>query len=201
MSVSKDGSLSVTAVARRNQIVTATTEVIAQVGFGQASFARIAEQAGLSSTRLISYHFAGKDELIEAVTEDVIDSIGAYMERRVGAESSAAGMLRAYILGMAEFTEIHRPRMKALLEIFLGGGLHYDAGTDRAVVGNVEAILRQGQASGEFRDFDPRVMATAIQRAVEGLPFLLDSVPDLDCAAYGRELVTLFELGTRRGPG
>jgi len=41
------------------------------------------------------------------------------------------------------------------------------------------------------------VVATAVQRAVEGLPFLLESVPDLDCAAYGRELVTLFDLGTR----
>jgi len=28
----------------------------------------------------------------------------------------------------------------------------------------------------------------------------LESLPDLDCAAYGRELVTLFELGTRRSP-
>lgn len=94
----------------------------------------------------------------------------------------------------------HRARMKALLEIFLGGGLRYDAGTEQSVVGYVEAILRQGQADGEFREFDPRVVATAVQRAVEGLPFLLESVPDLDCAAYGQELVILFELGTRRSP-
>ena len=109
-------------------------------------------------------------------------------------------MLRAYIEGMVEFTATHRARMKALLEIFLGGGLHYDAGTERSVVGHVEAILRQGQADGEFREFDARVVATAVQRAVEGLPFLLESLPDLDCTAYGRELVTLFELGTLRSP-
>lgn len=193
-------SRSVTATARRSQIVTATIDVIAEAGFRQASFARIAERAGLSSTRLISYHFAGKDELIAAVAEDVIASVGAHMAQRVGAESNATGMLRAYIEGMVEFTVAHRARMKALLEIFLGGALHYDAGTEQAVVGHVEAILSQGQADGEFRDFDPRVVATAVQRAVEGLPFLLESVPDLDCAAYGRELVTLFELGTRRSP-
>jgi len=190
----------VTANARRAQIVTATIEVIAELGFGQASFARIAERAGLSSTRLISYHFVGKDELLTAVAEDVIASLGAYMAQRVGAESSAAGMLRAYIEGMVEFTVNHRARMKALLEIFLAGGMHYDAGTEQTVIGHVEAILRHGQADGEFRDFDPRVVATAVQRAVEGLPFLLESVPALDCAAYGRELVTLFELGTRRSP-
>lgn len=180
--------------------MTATIDVIAEVGLGQVSFARIGERAGLSSTRLISYHFAGKDELITAVTEDVVASIGEYMAQRVGAQASAAGMLRAYIEGMVEFTVTHRARMKALLEIFLGGALHYDAGTEQTVVGHVEAILRRGQADGEFREFDPRVIATAVQRAVEGLPFLLESVPDLDCAAYSRELVTLFELGTRRSP-
>lgn len=189
-----------TATARRAQIVTATIDVIAEVGFGQASFSRIAERAGLSSTRLISYHFAGKDELITAVAEDVVASIGDYMAHRVGAEPRAAGMLRAYIEGMVAFTVTHRARMKALLEIFLGGALHYDAAAEQSVVGHVEALLRRGQADGEFRDFDPRVVATAVQRAVEGLPFLLESVPDLDCAAYGRELVTLFELGTRRSP-
>ncbi|MDQ2729025.1 MAG: TetR/AcrR family transcriptional regulator [Actinomycetota bacterium] len=187
-----------TAKARRSQIVTATIDVIAELGYGQASFSRIAERAGLSSTRLISYHFAGKDELITAVAEDVVASIADYMAQRVGAETSAAGMLQAYIEGMVEFTVNHRARMKALLEIFLGGAMHYDADTEQTVIGHLEAILRQGQADGEFRDFDPRVVATAVQRSVEGLPFLLESIPDLDCAAYGRELVTLFQLGTQR---
>ena len=187
-----------TAVARRAQIVNATIDVIAEAGFGQASFARIASRAGLSSTRLISYHFADKDELIAAVAEDVIASLGNHIAQRLEGESTAARMLRAYIEGMVEFTVNHRARMKALLEIFLGGGLHYDASADQTVVGHVEAILRRGQADGEFRDFDSRVVATAVQRSVEGLPFLLESIPDLDCAAFGRELVTLFDLGTRR---
>jgi AcrR family transcriptional regulator len=189
---------SVTATARRAQIVTATIDVIGEIGYAQTSFARIAERAGLSSTRLISYHFAGKDELIAAVAEDVIASLGQYMSQRLGPETSAAGKLRSYIEGTVEFTLDHRARMKALLEIFLGGALHYDATTERAVVGHVEAILRQGQADGEFRDFDPRVVATAVQRAVEGLLFLLESTPDLDCATYASELVELFERGTRR---
>ncbi|MDQ6656866.1 MAG: TetR/AcrR family transcriptional regulator, partial [Actinomycetota bacterium] len=147
-----------------------------------------------------SYHFAGKDELISAVAEQVIAWMGEYMEQRVSAETSAAGMLRAYIEGIVAFTVTHRARMKALLEIFLAGALQRDADAEQTAVSHVEAILRQGQADGEFREFDPRVMATVVQRAVEGLPFLLESVPDLDRAAYGRELVTLFELGTRLGP-
>jgi AcrR family transcriptional regulator len=188
---------SVTATARRAQIVAATVDVIADVGYGKTSFSRIAERAGLSSTRLISYHFAGKDELIAAVAQDVVASIGRFTAQRVAAETSAAGMLRAYIEGTVESIATHRAPMKALLEIFLASGLRHDPATDQAVVGHVEAILRQGQAAGEFRDFDPRVMGAAVQRAAEGLPLLLEATPDLDCGAFTRELMTLFDLGTR----
>ncbi len=189
---------SVTANARRAQIVAATIEVIAEVGYPQTSFARIAQRAGLSSTRLISYHFAGKDDLIAAVAGDVIGAIGHFMAERLAVVSGPAEMLRAYIEGTVEFISSHRQPMKALLEIFLGGGFHYDATTDLTIISPLENILRQGQTDGLFRDFDPTIMATVVQRAVDGLPFLLESVPDLDCQRYSRELVTLFELGTAR---
>jgi AcrR family transcriptional regulator len=188
---------SVAAEARRTQILGATIEVLASAGYRQTSFARIAERAGLSSTRLISYHFAGKDELITAVAADVMGSIATFMEQRLRGLTGAAELLRAYIEGVVAFVAANRARMKALLEILLNGALPYDAGTDRAVVGHVEAILRHGQASGEFRDFDPLVVGTAVQRAVDGLPLLLQANPDLDCEAYAAELVTLFELGIR----
>jgi AcrR family transcriptional regulator len=198
MSVTPVGTArSVTALARRSQIVAATIEVIAEVGYGQASFVRIAERAGLSSTRLISYHFASKDELIAAVAEQVMTSIGRHVTKRVAEATDSAGRLRAYIEGTAEFTAAHRAPMKALMGIFLGGGLNFDAEDDQEVVGHVESILRQGQTDGEFRSFDARMVATFVQRAVDGLPFLLESVPDLDCAAYAREMVDLFDLGIR----
>jgi AcrR family transcriptional regulator len=187
----------VTSTARRAQIVAATIEVIADLGYRQATFTRIAERAGLSSTRLISYHFASKEELVGAVAADVIGDLSRSMSRRVGAESSAAAKLRAYIEGTVEFIAANRSGMKALLQVFLNGGFPYDGETDQVVVGHVETILVQGQRDGEFRAFDPRAVATAVQRAVEGLPFLLEVDPDLDCAAFAGELVTLFELGTR----
>ena len=39
-------------------------EVLAELGYAQTSFARIAERAGISKS-VISYHFAGKDELLD----------------------------------------------------------------------------------------------------------------------------------------
>ena len=63
-----------------------------------------------------------------------------------------------------------------------------------------EEMLRAGQAAGEFREFDVRVMAAVIQRAVDGVPFLLETHPDLDLGAYAGELVTTFTLATRSAP-
>lgn len=189
---------SVTGTARRQQIVAATVEIIGDCGYGQTSFARIAEHAGLSSTRLISYHFKSKSELIAATAEQIIATISAFMAAQMDGQRTATGLLRTYIEATCEFTATHRSQMKALLEIVLGGGIADLPDTDQPAIGHVEQILLQGQAAGEFREFDARVVATAVQRAVEGLPFLLESTPDLDCAAYGHELATLFDLGTRR---
>jgi AcrR family transcriptional regulator len=190
----------VTEQARRAQIVTAAITVIAENGYGHASFARIAEQADLSSTGLISYHFASRAELMEQVAGRVIAEITTFMGERMAGAAGAADALRRYIDGNVAFVETHRAEMKALLEIFLGGAFDYDAGQDRAAKSPVEQILRAGQASGEFRAFDVTVMATMIQRAVDGLPFLLADDPDFDTRTYAGEVITAFELATRVAP-
>lgn len=196
------GNRSFTATARRAQIVAATIETIAELGYAQTSFARIAERAGLSSTRLISYHFAGKRELIEQVLGELYTEIGEFMAARLAGRTSARDLLLGYIEGNVEFIAGHRTQMKALLGIFLAGGLDYDPKSSELVVLDpVERILRQGQESGEFRDFDPRVVAASVQRSVDGIPMLLEARPDLDLDACAAELCTLFDLATRNDPG
>jgi AcrR family transcriptional regulator len=192
---------SFTAQQRRAQIVQAAIETIAELGYGQASFARIAQRAGLSSTRLISYHFAGRKELIEQVVVELYREIGDFMAERVRGQPSAAGALRAYIEGYVDFVAHHRLQMKALLSIFLSGGLDYDPAEDEPVVlSPVERILQDGQHAGEFRDFDVRVVSTSVQRSLDGIPMMLESHPDLDLDSCARELVTLFDLALRKQP-
>jgi AcrR family transcriptional regulator len=179
--------------------VRAAIAVIAEAGYQGATFAQIARRAGLSSTGLISYHFDGRDELISEVVTGILTNLGAHMEQRMASVSGAADALRTYIEANAEFTASHRDEMKALLAIFLGGGFPYDATNEQAVVSPIAGILRWGQDSGEFRAFDPKVMATLVQRAVDGLPFLLDADPDVDPVAYGAEVATTFDIATRAG--
>ncbi|MBJ7610560.1 MAG: TetR family transcriptional regulator [Candidatus Dormibacteraeota bacterium] len=175
----------------------AAIATIAEVGYRNASFARIAKRAGLSSTGLISYHFTSRDELIQQVVAEVVGAIGRFMAERVARADGAAEALRAYIEGNVEFIGAHRAEMKALLEIFMNGGFVYDNTTEQAVVSPIENILRAGQDSGQFRPFDPMVMATLIQRAVDGLPFLLAAKPSIDLQSYATEVATVFDLATR----
>lgn len=192
-----DQGRTITEQARRSQIVAAAIEVIAEDGYRNASFAAIARRAGLSSTGLISYHFAGKSDLMAQVAQEVIVAIGQHMTARMAGAASAADALETYIRASVEFVATRRRPMKALLEIFLNGGFRYEPGTDLVVLSPVEDILRTGQRAGEFRAFDPRVMAAVIQRAIDGLPFLLETHPDLDLDSYASELVTTFGLATR----
>jgi AcrR family transcriptional regulator len=186
-----------TEAARRAQIIAAAIETLAEVGYARASFAQIARRAGLSSTGLISYHFAAKSELIGEVVRHVVGQMGQFMAGQMAAASGPRDALRIYIEGNCAFIADHPAEMKALLEIFVSGGFDYGAGDERKVVSPLEGILRAGQEAAEFRDFDVTVMATLIQRAVDGLPFLLAVSPDQDIAAYAREFGTAFDLATR----
>jgi AcrR family transcriptional regulator len=183
--------------ARRAQIVAAAVDTIADLGYRQASFAQIARRAGLSSTGLISYHFAGKSDLMTQVAAGIFAAAGAHMASRMAGAVTAATALETYIRASVEFVAGHRRQMKAVLEIFMNGGIRYEPGTELVVLSPVEGILRSGQEAGEFRDFDPRVMAAVIQRAIDGLPFLLETHPDISLDAYAGELATTFALATR----
>ena len=177
----------------------ATIAVVAEEGFARASFARIAERAGLSSTRLISYHFAGKDELVAALVEHVVAGIGAHVGPLVAQQDTARGRLRAYVEGVVGYADTHRAPMAALLQVVTSGA--WASGTPApSDVSHLERILREGQARGEMRDFDPYVVASTVQRAVEAVPFLLQADPCLDCTAYAAELVELFDRATRADP-
>jgi AcrR family transcriptional regulator len=186
-----------TETARRAQIVEAAIQTINEVGYARTSFAKIAAQAGLSSTGVISYHFADKGDLIAEVVAQVYGAMGECMSTQMVEAASPSDALRTYIESSIGYIGTHWVEVKATLEIFMGGGMSWDASSEESVVSPIEGILRAGQASGEFRPFDPKVMATVIQRAIDGLPFLFAADAGLDAGSYATEIVTLFTLATR----
>ncbi|MGC4108201.1 MAG: TetR/AcrR family transcriptional regulator [Thermomicrobiales bacterium] len=187
----------ITEAARRAQIVEAAIAVIATDGFPQASFARIAKQAGLSSTGLISYHFTGKQDLMTATAETIIADIGAAMTAWMAERAtSPRTALVAYIEGLIRYMQTHGSRMRALSSIFLHGGLAWNDEDQQSAQGGIADVLRWGQETGDFRSFDIDVMATTIQRSLDGIPFLQLAQPDLDLTHYAAELVATFTRAT-----
>ncbi|MGH8934467.1 MAG: TetR/AcrR family transcriptional regulator [Egibacteraceae bacterium] len=187
--------------ARRAQIIEAAIETVAAVGYGQASLARIARHAGISKS-VISYHFAGKGELLEQVVTQVIEDWGTFMQPLLDAETTAAGRLRTYIRSRLAYMESHAIRLAAVAEIIVNhrdiDGTPHFAETDAEPVPELIEIMRGGQRDGELRDFDPRVLAVTVTQAIDGAltQWMEDSTVDL--AAYADELITVFELATRR---
>jgi AcrR family transcriptional regulator len=194
------GELTFTEAARRRQIVAAAIETIAELGYARASFAQIAKRAGLSSPGLISYHFAGKDDLIGQVVADIYATGGAVVRPHGEDAATASDRLRSYVEGSIAFYDTHRAHMKALVQILLG---HPEARSrwvdapNAAELDAVEELLTRGQRDGEFREFPPRIVAVIIRQLLSGALQHLLTEPDLDLAGYTRELVAVCEHAVR----
>jgi AcrR family transcriptional regulator len=186
--------------ARRAQIGAAAIDTIDDVGYAGASFARIAERVGISRG-LISYHFAGKDDLIKQVVHEAAEEAKAYIRPRIIAESTGPGMLRAYIESNLAFMRDHRNNVVAMVEIARSAEGRRTFYTDTDVVNAVDALehgLSGFQTVGQLRpDFDPHVMAIAIRAAIEAASPRLALDPEFDIDNYSREIATIFNLATR----
>jgi len=187
--------------ARRAQIIECAIDAIAELGYAKASLAEIAKRAGVSKG-VISYHFAGKRELIQQVVATVRATAVAEMLPRVLAEQSASRMLRAYIDSNLEFLAAHHNQILTLMSIAVSASSD-DEPVDLApsfelAVAELENLLRYGQERGEFREFSTRVMAVALRNAIDGLAPMLSADPNLDLKTYANELATLFDLATRK---
>lgn len=193
---------SVTEVARRAQIIDATIEVIDEHGYAGATFARIKERAGLSSTRLITYHFTNKAALMQAVLGTVIGIKDGFLAERTPAAADRAGMLRAYIESEVAFLRAHSQCVRVFVE-FAAAGSDRDGWEMSAPVladlrtGRLGRQLRQGQTEGAFGEFDPEVLAMAIADAIDGVAAALVRDPELDVERHGAELATLFERASQ----
>jgi len=187
--------------ARRAQIMAAAIDTIAELGYGQASLARIAKTAG-TSKGVILYHFGGKDDLIREVVSELSANGRAYLVPRLEAEPTGTGMLRAYIQANLAFIRENRNHVLAAVEIALtgrstDGSPLYDMSIREAGTAALRELLAHFQGTGEFRgDFDPLVMALAIRAALDAVPARLARDPGLDLDHYGRELADLFQIAT-----
>ena len=182
---------------RRAQIVTAAIEVIAEIGYANASFSRIAKHAGLSSTGMISYHFAGKDDLLAACVAEIEQVTGAFMQPRIDAADGHAAQLRTYVESNVALVGEHPAEVRALIDLVKNAGTQSAAVNGRLAV--FEEHFRTGQAAGAFRPFDPRTIAIALTSGLDAVVATAAAAPITDStelARLGRELADLYVRAT-----
>lgn len=189
--------VSVTGQVRRDQIVRAAIAVVAEVGLAKASFARIAERAGVASTRMISYHFADRDDLLRNVVSTVFAEAGHAIEQYLTPEQSPSEQLRAVITGNIRYAADHRPQIAAVSEIWHGhrdrdGARVYGLAGHELEFAVIGQILAAGQEAGQFRTFDTRTMAVTLRHALDGAAELLVADDETDVDALIAEVTATF---------
>ncbi len=188
--------------ARRRQIVDNAIQVLAARGYAQASIGTIAAAARISKG-VITYHFASKDELMRAVVDDVYRQGAEHMAPETLTRDTPTATLEALIRSNLAYIHAHRAQMVAVTEVLLNhrradGTPHYDVSSEEPTLQATELLFVWGQRTGDFRSFDPRVMALSLRRAIDGAAAQLVARPDLDLTHYADELVALFDHATRR---
>jgi AcrR family transcriptional regulator len=181
---------------RRAQIVTAAIEVIAEAGYAKASFSRIAKHAGLSSTGMISYHFAGKDDLLAACVAEIEQVAGAFMNPRVDAAVGQVAQLRAFVEANVALVGEHPAAVRALIDLVKNAGSESESVNGRLAL--FEEHFRTGQAAGVFGAFDARTAAIALTTGLDAVVATATAtVPGPDeLTRIGRELADLYVRAT-----
>ncbi|MFG1861727.1 TetR/AcrR family transcriptional regulator [Microbispora bryophytorum] len=180
--------------ARRAQIASAAIAVLAERGYAETTFEAICEHAGLSSKRLITYHFSSKDRLFEAVVQQVVADAAAFMRPALQAAHGARAQLEAFIRSNIAFVARHPGHVRAVQQIAFNkapaGGAERDAAIARLV-----ALFADGQRTGAFRSFDCTVMGAALRASIDTMAERV--VDGSDPGVCADELVELFDRATR----
>ena len=183
--------------ARRRQIIDGAIALLADGGSGAASLAAIAQRIGVSKG-VISYHFAGKDEVLTALVEEVLTDAAAFMTAQIEQAPNATERLRVYVRSNLTYLATHRQEIRALTAVLnalpprADGAPVYEASGQDAVQ-SLADLLADGQRSGEFAAFSAPVAARSLRAAIDAVTGLLRTDPNTDVEAYGADLLTLFE--------
>jgi AcrR family transcriptional regulator len=198
-----------TRAARRAQIVGCAIEVIAEVGWAQASIRKIADRVGVAMSAVL-YHFGTKDNLVAAIIEEMYRAALAVVVPALDAEVTASGKLTAYIRASVGYFDTHRVHLAVLNQLAAGYRpgdgrpleqleLSPELGTELVAL-DPAAILLAGQRDGEFGEFPVDSVALALRGAVNAVVEKILHDPEFDAPGYGEDLAEFFGRAIRSTP-
>lgn len=158
---------------RKEEILSAACEVVAEVGFRSLRIADVAKRAGMS-TGSVHYYFDTKRDVMHAAFEwnferslerrrDLLEGsdepahrLRAFVESYLPRDPMTVAAWRVWAELWVE--ALHDPDLQELNERVYGEWRR-----------TVAAIIRDGQDSGQFRDGDPVLLANGLVGLIDGL--------------------------------
>jgi len=199
-----------TADQRREQMLRAALDVIAERGFAETRIADVAERAG-TSPALVIYYFKTKDQLLTEAIRFSEDSWYETGMRRMAQIPTAAGKLEE-LVAMTTLPEadsypasswalwldlwaqsVHHPEVAGVRQKF-----------DERWRDLICSLVVAGQEAGEFGPVDPVDFAVLMSSLLDGLAVqiaLTDPVVDANRAFELSMRFAAAQLGFSRAPG
>ena len=187
---------------RRRQILEAAVKVFARNGFHTSRVGDIAEEAGVAYG-LVYHYFKSKEELLETIFRDtwtqMLARINEVQEAGVPAPEAVRQVTALLLRTWRRDPDLVRVLVR---EVTRSPHVQREVEEITQAMQALEAIIRAGQESGEFRtDLDPRLSAVVFYGALDEVltSWVLGQLPDKDedIARAERNLVELLVDGFR----
>lgn len=156
---------------RWNAVIDSAARLFSHNGFAATSVREIAEGARLTKAGLY-YHIREKEDLLYRICEHSITAVLALAHAVLAAEAAPRARLAALMRHHVEFFVSHPHNLKVLtreMGALSPGPRARIADLEREYLGLIRGIIRQGQATGGFRDIDPTVAAFAVLSVINNL--------------------------------
>lgn len=189
---------------RRRAIIAAARRAFLKQGYGNTSMSAIAAAIGGSKTTLWSY-FKNKNDLFDAVVDDLIDRYGEALRFPLPDDGDLRATLEAYAVSV--LSTITRPQVVALHRIVTGEAARFpQLGTammDKAIrrgQGRLADWLAVQVAAGRIHAADPALASQQFGALCQGGAFqrhLIGAAPRPGADAIAREAAEATEMFLR----
>lgn len=155
----------------RQRILEIAGALFADRGFDAVSVADIAAGAG-TSTGLVYYHFKDKQKLYESVVRGGVHLLEEVAVRTLSAEGTPAQRVRSFVLEYMTLLAGQTALMRLLIRCVtdLGGPApQHVLMRSVSTIDRVQSVIAEGVDTGEFRELDAHLAATALFALVNTL--------------------------------
>lgn len=159
---------------RREQMVKASIETLAVIGYQKLTFKNIAERINVNPS-LVSYHFKSKEVLLYELLIYILEHKTHYIEEVIKNYHTAPERLKAFIEVSLNYHETHRNENTALIEIIFnmrtddGKALYMQVDDEPDAIHDLfKGIIKSGIRQGVFNEnIDVDALNTIVNGSID----------------------------------